>query len=153
MGPAKKKTSNRIIVATIVTTGITHTEAAERFNVSTRWIRELLRRHADGGLDAVQPRSTRPHTSPTAIPADIADRIIELRDELTAHGHDAGAATIAWRLDQEGHTSPAHSTIHRFCAGLGASPHNRKNAPAAPGSASKQNYPTNAGNSTTATGA
>lgn len=128
MGPAKKKTSNSIIVATIVTTGITHTEAAERFNVSTRWIRELMRRHADGGLDAVQPRSTRPHTSPTAIPAAIADRIIELRDELTAHGHDAGAATIAWRLDQEGHTSPAHSTIHRIlrrARRITAQPHKR----------------------------
>ena len=125
----RQKTPNRIIVTTILATGITHTQSAERFGVSTRWIRELMHRYTHGGLDAVEPHSTRPHTSPTAVTPTITERILTLRDELTTAGHDAGAHTIAWHLAQEGHTPvPAVSTIHRILTRAGritAQPHKR----------------------------
>ncbi|KXB55223.1 hypothetical protein HMPREF3227_00752 [Corynebacterium sp. CMW7794] len=38
----KQQTSNCVIVETILMTGMKHTDAAELFGVSTRWIRTLL---------------------------------------------------------------------------------------------------------------
>ncbi|MDK8564120.1 helix-turn-helix domain-containing protein [Corynebacterium pseudodiphtheriticum] len=53
----KKHTSNKVIVETILATGMSHKDAAALFNVSTRWIRELLHRYREGGYQALQPRS------------------------------------------------------------------------------------------------
>ncbi|WP_313286744.1 hypothetical protein [Corynebacterium vitaeruminis] len=39
---SKKKTSDTVIVDTILATGMTHAEAAELFDVSQRWIRKCL---------------------------------------------------------------------------------------------------------------
>ena len=41
-------------------------------------------------------------------------RVIELRARLTADGLDAGAHTIGWHLEQEGHKPPAPATISRI---------------------------------------
>ena len=46
------------------------------------------------GRGRVTPRSRRPTTSPTAIPATTLELIIRLRKELTEAGLDAGAG---WR--------------------------------------------------------
>ena len=59
-----------------------------------------------GGLDALGPRSRRPHTSPGRTSDAVRDRIIALRTELTARGLDAGPVTIAWHLEREGLPSP-----------------------------------------------
>jgi transposase InsO family protein len=41
-------------------------------------------------------------------------RVIELRAQLTTDGLDAGAHTIGWHLEQEGHKPPAPATISRI---------------------------------------
>ena len=64
----KKHTSNKVIVETILATGMSHKDAAALFNVSTRWIRELIHRYRTGGYQALEPRSRRPHSNPRQVP-------------------------------------------------------------------------------------
>ncbi|AEK92991.1 Transposase for IS3511a [Corynebacterium pseudotuberculosis] len=84
---AKKHTFNKVIIDTIHATGITHTQAAEMFGVSTRWIRELLHRYNTGGYQALEPQSRCPHTSPRAITDDIID--------------SAGKVSLRWAGESE----------------------------------------------------
>ena len=53
-------------------------------------------------MDALEPRSRRPNSTPLATSRIVSDRVIELRRQLTADGLDAGAVTIGWHLEQEG---------------------------------------------------
>ena len=65
-------------------------------------------------MEALEPRSRRPKTTPIATSATIRGRVIELRAGLTADGLDAGPVTIAWHLEQEGLRAPSTSTIRRI---------------------------------------
>lgn len=115
-----EKPAPKIIIETMEVTGMTQAEAAEHFGVTTRWIRTLQQRHRKGGYEALEPRSKRPHTNPRTLDQSVADRILELREELTNRGTDAGANTIRWHLQQEGiDPPPAASTIHRVLANNG----------------------------------
>ena len=86
-----KTTSNKVIVETILTTGMTHASATTMFHVSERWIRELMRRYRTAGLTGLEPQSRRPHTTPHATPQARTDHILALRDHLHTTGNDAGA--------------------------------------------------------------
>ena len=111
----KKHTSNRVIVETVLATHMSHDEAAQLFGVSNRWIRELLKRHREGGYQALEPRSTRPHTNPRQTPLATVKRILALREELDTAGQDSGAHTIRWHLEQQQTLPlPAASTIYRI---------------------------------------
>ena len=111
----KKHTSNKVIVETILATGMSHKDAAALFNVSTRWIRELLHRYREGGYQALQPRSRHPHSNPRQVPESTVKTILEIRQHLENTGQDNGAHTIRWHLQQQKITPlPAASTIHRI---------------------------------------
>ena len=111
----KKHTSNKVIVETILATGMSHKDAAALFNVSTRWIRELLHRYREGGYQALQPRSRAPHSNPRQVPENTVKTILEIRQHLENTGQDNGAHTIRWHLQQQKITPlPAASTIHRI---------------------------------------
>ena len=97
----KKHTSNKVIVETILATGMSHKDAAALFNVSTRWIRELLHRYREGGYQALQPRSRRPHSNPRQVPESTVKTILEIRQHLENTGQDNGAHTIRWHLQQQ----------------------------------------------------
>lgn len=88
--------------------------AAQHFDVTERWVKELLSRFAREGEAAYEPRSKRPRTAPNRTPEQIRERILFLRKHLTTGGLDAGAETIGIHLEQEGHTVPAKATIHRI---------------------------------------
>jgi transposase InsO family protein len=103
----------RVIVLSVTLQGMSKAEAARRFGVSRRWVHTLVARYEAGGLDALEPRSRRPLTSRSTTPAAVRSRIVELRQQLTAGGLDAGPITIAWHLDREGVSVPAISTIRR----------------------------------------
>ena len=104
----------------MLATGMTQSEAADHFNVSTRWIRTLQARYRDGGIKALEPRSKRPRTNPRALDPSTVDRILQLRQDLTKRGTDAGAHTIRWHLQQDGiDPPPAPSTIHRVLTNNG----------------------------------
>jgi hypothetical protein len=74
--------------------GRTQGEAARAYGVSQGWISRLLARYRAEGEAAFWPRSRRPNTSPTAIPATTVDLIVRVRKELAEGGLDAGPDTI-----------------------------------------------------------
>jgi transposase InsO family protein len=90
------------------------TEAAAEYGFSRRHLHRLLARYREGGLDALEPRSRRPRSSPQRTPERVRGRVVELRARLTADGLDAGPVTIAWHLEQEGLKPPAPATISRI---------------------------------------
>lgn len=104
----------RVAVMKIVSKQLTVSAAAAEYGFSRRHLHRLLARYRDGGLDAVEPRSRAPHTSPQRTTEKVRARILELRAELTANGLDAGPVTIAWHLEQEHLPAPSTSTIRRI---------------------------------------
>ncbi|GAA1859721.1 hypothetical protein GCM10009796_22650 [Microbacterium koreense] len=105
------KPKNLVIVRAVREQGLSHAEAAARFSVTRQWVHALVTRYDADGPDGVAARSRAPITHPGATPAVIRERVIALRVELTANGADAGPATIAWHLEQEGRPAPSTSTI------------------------------------------
>jgi len=104
----------RVIVLSVVHQGLTKAESARKFGVSWQWVHTLVTRYEAGGLDALEPRSRRPITSPTSTSETTRSRILELRDQLDTEGLDAGPVTITWHLEREGLPTPAVSTIRRI---------------------------------------
>ncbi|MDQ0866361.1 IS481 family transposase [Arthrobacter globiformis] len=109
----------KVIVLAVTVQGLSVSETARRYGVSRQWVHELLDRHRAGGLPAVEPRSRRPKSNPRATGAGIAERILGLRNELTAAGLDAGPVTIAWHLERENLRAPSTSTIRRILHAAG----------------------------------
>lgn len=104
---------HRIVISRILTKQLTVTEAASQYGISRRHLHRLLARAKTNGLDAVDPQSRRPKSNPSALPDEVRTRIIQLRQRLTADGHDAGPVTIAWHLERTGLHVPSTSTIRR----------------------------------------
>jgi transposase InsO family protein len=104
----------RVAVLKIVSKQLTVSAAATEYGISRRHLHRLLARYRDGGIDAVEPRSRRPHGSPSRVAPETRERIVALRQSLTAQGSDAGPVTIGWHLEQEGRPAPATSTIRRI---------------------------------------
>jgi len=110
---------HRVAVLKVVSAQLSVTAAAAQFGISRGHLHRLLRRYRDGGLDAVEPRSRRPHASPRGTSDQLRGRIVALRIELTARGLDAGPATIAWHLEREDLPVPSTSTIRRILHAAG----------------------------------
>jgi transposase InsO family protein len=70
-----------------------------------RWLQE--------GDAAFVPRSSRPHHNPKATGERLRERVLQLRDRLTADGYDAGADTIHTQLIADGE-SISRSTVWRI---------------------------------------
>jgi transposase InsO family protein len=109
----------RVAVLQIVSQQLTVTAAAAEYGISRRHLHRLLARYQAGGLDALEPRSRRPNTTPIATPETVCQRVIELRGQLTADGLDAGPVTIGWHLEREGLRAPSTSTIRRILHAAG----------------------------------
>jgi transposase InsO family protein len=109
----------RVAVLQIVSKQLTVTAAAAEYGISRRHLHRLLIRYQEGGLDALEPRSRRPKTTPIATPPNVRVRVIELRGQLTAAGLDAGPVTIGWHLEREGLPGLSTSTIRRILHAAG----------------------------------
>lgn len=105
---------NRVAVLKVVSKQLTVSAAAAEYGMSRQHLHRLLARYREGGLDAVEPRTRAPRTSPHQASAEVRERIVQLRAELTANGLDAGPVTIAWHLEQEHLPAPSTSTIRRI---------------------------------------
>jgi transposase InsO family protein len=110
---------HQVVVLKVIAKQLTVTDAALEYGISRRQLHRLLARYRQGGLDAVEPRSKRPHTNPAATPDTVRDRIVALRRWLTSNGLDAGPVTIAWHLEQERLPVPSSSTIRRILHSAG----------------------------------
>jgi len=104
----------RVAVLKVLADQLSVTAAAAEYGFSRRHLHRLLLAYREGGLDALEPRSRRPKTNAAATPAMVRERVIALRQTLTADGLDAGPVTIVWHLEREGLRAPSTSTIRRI---------------------------------------
>lgn len=103
----------RSIIVAVTVEGVTQAEAARRYGVSKGWVSKLMGRYRVEGDAAFEPRSRRPHTSPTRTSDDVVELIVGLRRTLSAEGLDAGAETIRWHLERHHQVTVSASTIRR----------------------------------------
>jgi transposase InsO family protein len=109
-----------IIVLSVVHQGLSKKQVAAKYSVSIRWVNMLLARYRTGGLDAVQPKSKRPHSAPNRIPEELCQLVLDVRFDLTERGLDNGPRSIHWQLTQEGVTPPSIASIWRILSRAGA---------------------------------
>ena len=88
----------RLVITAVLIEGRSQSRVARDDGVSQSWISRLIARYTLEGDAAFEPRSRRPHTSPTQLPQAATDLIVALRTELTGKGLDAGPHTIVWHL-------------------------------------------------------
>jgi transposase InsO family protein len=109
-----------LVITAVIVEGRSQSEVARAYGVSQSWISRLVARYRTEGESAFEPRSRRPHISPTRLPESTIDLIIDLRKKLSSKGLDNGPETIAWHLKhQHGITVSSPSIIrHLRAAGL-----------------------------------
>ncbi|WP_340541102.1 IS481 family transposase, partial [Nocardioides sp. GXZ039] len=110
----------RLVITAIETEGITQAEAARRYGMSKGWVSKLMARRRAEGDAALEPKSRRPATSPSATPQATVGLVLALRKQLTESGLDAGAETIGWHLEHRHGVALSRATIHRILARAGA---------------------------------
>jgi transposase InsO family protein len=118
----------RYVVDAVVLEGGSPTELARSHGVSRSWINELVARFRQGGYAALEPGSRRPRSCPHQVGPEVQAAVVELRQELIAAGHDAGALTIAHHLVGRVDRVPSRATIWRILSRQGLivpEPHKR----------------------------
>ena len=109
----------RLVITALLVEHQSPSEVAARYGVHRSWVYKLKARYELEGDQALEPRSRRPKTSPTAISDQTADLIIRLRKQLSQVGLDAGPDTIAWHLQQHHTVTVSAATISRHLAKAG----------------------------------
>jgi transposase InsO family protein len=109
----------RLVITAVVVEGRSQSEVARAYGVSQPWISRLVARYRAEGDVAFEPRSRRPHTSPTRTAQAIIDGIIEVREKLSSKGLDNGPHTIAWHLAQHYDLTVSAATISRHLRAAG----------------------------------
>jgi transposase InsO family protein len=104
----------RFLIETHLRTHKPLAELAAAHGVSRSWLYKLLARYNTYGEAGLEPRSRRPHTSPTRITDAWDERVVVLRKELSDLGVDAGAVSIQTHLERRHGTAPSPSTIWRI---------------------------------------
>ena len=104
----------RYIVDAVVIERRSPTELAREHGVSRRWIHKLVKRFNEGGYAAVEPRSRRPHSCSHQTSSAVQAKVLQLRQELMAAGHDAGSDTIAHHLIGQVELVPSVATVWRI---------------------------------------
>jgi transposase InsO family protein len=109
----------RLVITAVVEGGMTQAEAVRTYGVSKGWVSKLLARYRAEGEAAFEPKSRRPKSSPTAIPAAVVEQIVRLRKDLEGAGLDAGPHTIAWHLEHHHGVKVSAATISRYLIARG----------------------------------
>lgn len=109
----------RLVITALFTEHQSPAEVAARYGVHRAWVYKLKARYDAEGDAALEPRSRRPKTSPNAVDPAVVELILELRDQLSGAGLDAGPETIAWHLDHHHKHVVSRSTIARTLARAG----------------------------------
>jgi transposase InsO family protein len=103
----------RLIITAVVLEGRSQRSVAREYDVSEGWVSKLVSRYRNDGDAAFEPRSRRPHTSPSTTPDTTRALIVELRRTLTIAGLDAGADTIIWHLAHHHQITVSRATVYR----------------------------------------
>ena len=109
----------RLVITAVIIEGRSQSEVARDYGVSQGWISRLVKRYRLEGEAAFEPRSRRPHTSPTRLPQSTIDLIVELRQKLAGKGLDHGPHTIAWHLRHHHGLTVSPVSIHRHLHAAG----------------------------------
>jgi transposase InsO family protein len=109
----------RLVITALFVDHQTPAEVAARYGVHRGWVYKLKARYEAEGVTALEPRSRRPKTSPSALVPDVVDLIVRVRKELADAGLDAGPQTIAWHLQHHHGHRVSRSTISRHLAAAG----------------------------------
>lgn len=111
----------RIAVAFFLQAGpkLTVTEFCTQNDITRATFYKFKKRFEAGGLEALVPRSRRPHTSPTATTPQMMTTVIQKRAHLISEGLDAGAVSIHHWLRREETQPPSARTIHRILVAHG----------------------------------
>jgi len=118
----------RFLLETHLRTGRPIAELATAHGMHRSWLYKRLARYRAEGEAGLEPRSRRPHRSPTRITDRYEDDIVALRKELDDAGYDSGAETIQIHLARLNTTVPSVSTIWRVLKARGfvtPQPHKR----------------------------
>jgi transposase InsO family protein len=94
-------------------------EVAARYGIHRAWVYKLKARYEAEGDAALQPRSRRPKSSPTATSASTVELVLRLRKQLAEAGLDAGADTIGWHLNRHHGATLSRATINRILVRAG----------------------------------
>ena len=119
-----------LVVLSVKVEGRSKSEVARDYRICRYWVHQLVRRYETEGEAAYTPRSRRPLSNPRAVDAEVEERILRLRKELSRKGWDAGADTIRSHLQRDPSIAriPAVSTIWRILVRRGfvvPQPHKR----------------------------
>ena len=114
---------NIAIVRAVRDQGGTPTGVAKRFGISRQRVHQILNAYDAGGAEAIAPKSRAPHTHPHAVPEALRNDIISIHKQLTRHGLDAGAETIAYHLEQAGKRAAAIMSLLATAKANGIDPH------------------------------
>lgn len=109
----------RLVLTALLVDRLTPAEVAARYGVHRSWVYRLRTRYRAEGEAASQPRSRRPHASPTALPDSTVELIVRVRKELAEQGLDAGPDTIVWHLWNHHRIAVSRSTVARYLARRG----------------------------------
>ena len=107
-----------LLIKAVTIQGLSYGQVARLHGVSKTLVHKLHHRWLVEGDAAFEPKSRRPRSSPNRTPPEIAARVLELRDQLVADGHDAGADTICELLARES-TTVSRATIWRLLKAQG----------------------------------
>lgn len=103
-------------------------EVARAHGVSKSWVAKLVGRYRAGGYEALTPRSKAAGRVANKSSAELEDRVVRRRKELSDQGFDAGPQTIHYYLSLSEESPPSTSTIWRILKRRGfitAQPHKR----------------------------
>lgn len=90
-------------------------EFCDRHGVSRSWFFSVRARAVTEGNEAVVKRSTRPRSSPTAVPEGVVAAVTVTRGRLLAEGKDHGPLSILDVLRRSGMAPlPSRSTVSRI---------------------------------------
>lgn len=93
--------------------GLNIAKLCREHGISRKTFYKWRARYQAEGVAGLEPRSRRPHHSPTRIADGVEDEIIEARKWLLGYGLDAGAASISWKLRGQVSPIPSEATIWR----------------------------------------
>ncbi|MDO8746698.1 MAG: IS481 family transposase, partial [Thermodesulfovibrionales bacterium] len=102
-----------LLIKAVTIQGLSYGQVARLHGVSKTLVHKLHHRWLVDGEAAFEPQSRRPRSSPGRTSPEVVARVLELRDQLTADGHDAGADTILELLARDGITV-SRATIWRL---------------------------------------
>jgi len=109
----------RLVITALFVDQQSPAEVATRYRVHRAWVYKLKARYEAEGETALEPRSRRPKTSPSALAPEVVDLIVRIRKELSEGGLDAGPETIAWHLEHHHQHRVSRSTISRHLTAAG----------------------------------